>query len=85
MIVNLTGEKAITLPAPKLPPPIVRKTAVITVLAEIDNSVAKTVTISTKEIGQVVLWDSTTTPSYDNLGEWTDDMVKLRILELYNK
>ncbi len=44
-----------------------------------DNADAKTVAVSTKELGQLVLWEG---DAYDAIGQWTDADVTARVNDL---
>ncbi len=44
-----------------------------------DNADAKTVAVSTKELGQIVLWEG---DAYDAIGQWTDTDVIARVNDL---
>lgn len=52
----------------------------ITILTMIDEPKNKRVTVKTLELGSIILWEGS---EYDNIGQWTDDDVKDRILEIY--
>lgn len=48
----------------------------------VDNYAQKKVTAFTKSVlGQVVLWEG---EAYDTIGQWTDDDVKQRLLQIIN-
>jgi hypothetical protein len=53
----------------------------ITVLNVIDFFNEKIVRADTVEIGNIILWQGS---DYDAIGQWTDQDVINRILELYN-
>jgi len=53
----------------------------ITIMRMVELPKEKKVLIFTKELGQIVLWEG---EDYDLVGQWTDDDVKNRLLELYS-
>jgi hypothetical protein len=65
--------KVITIPPKKK---IVNQ---ITILSMTDKPIAKKVIVRTLEIGIITLWEGL---AYDAIGQWTDDDVKQRILEI---
>lgn len=52
----------------------------ITILTMVDEPKNKRVTVKTLELGSIILWEGS---EYDKVGQWTDDDVKDRILEIY--
>ena len=61
-------------------PAIQIKATSIEVTSMVDDPTTKTVTVNTNSIlGTVVLWDGA---AYDAIGEWTNEDVKKRLIEL---
>lgn len=58
------------------------KTSIIEVLSVDDNSIQKKIIANTKQLGEIVLWES---DSYDRIGQWSDDDVQTRLIELFLK
>ena len=59
------------------------KASSIQITSMIDNPADKTITVKTNSVlGTVVLWQG---EAYDAIGQWTDENVKLRLIELINK
>jgi hypothetical protein len=72
----LSGQKTI------ITQPAVTKTiSEINVMYMIDNPMDKKLTVVTKELGQVVVFEG---QSYINIGQWTDLDVIDRLLVMYN-
>lgn len=76
MEINLSGEKTITIvPAQNV------VTNVINIERMVDLPNERTVFAMTRELGRIELWVG---DAYDAIGQWTDDDVQNRIIELYN-
>ena len=58
------------------------KTSTIEVLSVYDNSSQKKIVANTKQLGEIVLWES---DSYDRIGQWSDADVQTRLIELFLK
>ena len=58
------------------------KTSIIEVLSVYDNSLQKKIVANTKQLGEIVLWES---DSYDRIGQWSDADVQTRLIELFLK
>lgn len=55
----------------------------VTVLRWVDRAADKKVIAWVKEIpNPIVLWDETTTPSYDAVGNWTEEQAQARLVAL---
>jgi hypothetical protein len=75
MEVNITPPKSITIVAER------KKTIDKVTIVEItDNPTLKTVVVTTKEVGRIVLWKNA---EYDAIGQWTDSDVQLKLKDLY--
>lgn len=58
------------------------KATSIQITSMVDNPAEKTITIKTNSIlGTVVLWEG---EAYDAIGQWTDENVKTRLIEIIN-
>ena len=58
------------------------KATSIQITSMVDNPTEKTITIKTNSIlGSVVLWEG---EAYDAIGQWTDENVKTRLIEIIN-
>jgi hypothetical protein len=76
MKATLSGQKTIiTQPA------ITKTISEINVIYMIDNPIEKKLTVVTKELGQVVVFEG---QSYIDAGQWTDLDVIDRLLVMYN-
>lgn len=77
----------ITLTTPKtviITPQVTKTISTLTIQRVVDNPVQKIVRAFVSEIPQpITLWDSTTTPSYDAIGQWTDSQVIAALTALY--
>ena len=62
-------------------PAVTKTISEINVIVMIDNPVQKTLTVSTKELGQVVVFEG---QEYVNAGQWTDTDVINKLLSMYN-
>jgi hypothetical protein len=58
------------------------KTSSLEVLSVQDIPSMKKIVARTKELGDVVLWES---DSYERVGQWTDADVETRLIELFLK
>jgi|688.fasta_scaffold383441_2 hypothetical protein len=83
MEIILTNPKQIVTPAKILTikPEKITTITSIEVTNMLDDPINKKVYASTKEVGTIVLWQGS---DYDAIGQWTDQDVINRILELYN-
>jgi hypothetical protein len=72
---EIVPEKIINTPAIK------RLVNEITILSMLDEPTFKKVTVRTKEVGSLVIWEG---DAYDAIGQWTDQDVTDRILEIVN-
>lgn len=73
--VILVPERTITTPA---------KTKTVTefnILAMTDLPTEKKVYVTTEELGRILLWEG---QSYDEAGQWTDEDVANKLIELYS-
>lgn len=73
--VTLVPERTITTPA---------KTKTISefnILYTADYPIEKKVFTFTEELGKILLWEGA---EYDAIGQWTDDDVSNRLIELYS-
>jgi len=83
MQINLTATKQIITEAKTLiiSPEKITTINSIQVTMVFDDPINKKVLASTKEVGNLILWEGA---SYDAIGQWTDTDVQNRILELYS-
>jgi hypothetical protein len=58
------------------------KTSSLEVLSVQDIPSMKKIVAKTKQLGDVVLWES---DSYEKVGQWTDSDVETRLIELFLK
>ena len=76
MKATLSGQKTIiTQPA------ITKTISEINVIYMIDNPIEKTLTVATKELGRVIVFEG---QEYDDAGQWTDSDVINKLLTMYN-
>lgn len=76
MEINLSGDKTINIvPAENV------ITSKVTIDRLVDLPTEKVVFAVTREIGRINLWVG---EEYDAIGQWTNDDVETRILDLYN-
>lgn len=76
MEINLSGDKTINIvPAENV------ITSKVTIDRLVDLPTEKVVFAVTREIGRIDLWVG---EEYDAIGQWTNDDVETRILDLYN-
>jgi hypothetical protein len=83
MQINLTTPKQIITEAKTLiiSPEKVTTINSIQVTNVLDDPINKKVFASTKEVGNLLLWEG---DSYDAIGQWTDTDVANKILEMYS-
>ena len=83
MQINLTTPKEIITEAKTLiiSPEITTPINSIEVTNLLDDPINKKVLASTKEVGNLILWEGA---AYDAIGQWTDTDVQNRILEMYS-
>lgn len=80
--------KLSTIKTITITPAVTITTDTITITNIIDNqqSVVVDLIIGTSILSQLrkrlILWDSTTTPSYSSVGNWTQEQAEARIIEL---
>ena len=63
-------------------PSVKIKSSSLEVISIQDIPSMKKIIAKTKELGDVVLWES---DSYDRVGQWTDSDVETRLIELFLK
>ena len=79
-IVNLPTTENITVKAAETV-----TTDEVTLNYVVDNGLSVTCEVSFPNVtyaNQYVLWDSTTTPTYEEIGVWTDEDVDNRLIEI---
>ena len=83
MQINLTSTKQIITEAKTLiiSPEKITTINSIQVTMVFDDPINKKVLASTKEVGNLILWEGA---AYDAIGQWTDTDVQNRILEIYS-
>tara|TARA_R110000868_G_scaffold200051_1_gene447257 strand:+ start:56 stop:307 length:252 start_codon:yes stop_codon:yes gene_type:complete len=83
MQINLTTPKEIITAAKTLiiSPEKITTINSIKVTNLLDDPINKKVLASTKEVGNLILWEGA---AYDAIGQWTDTDVQNRILEMYS-
>jgi hypothetical protein len=83
MQINLTNPKQIVTEAKTLiiSPEKITTINSIKVTNILDDPINKKVLASTKEVGNLILWEGA---AYDAIGQWTDTDVQNRILEIYS-
>jgi len=83
MQINLTSPKQIITEAKTLiiSPEKITTINSIQVTNVLDDPINKKVLASTKEVGNLILWEGA---AYDEIGQWTDTDVQNRILEIYS-
>jgi len=83
MQINLTSQKQIITEAKTLiiSPEKITTINSIQVTNVLDDPINKKVLASTKEVGNLILWEGA---AYDAIGQWTDTDVQNRILEIYS-
>jgi|APGre2960657404_1045060.scaffolds.fasta_scaffold151239_2 hypothetical protein len=83
MQINLTSPKQIITEAKTLiiSPEKITTINSIQVTNVLDDPINKKVLASTKEVGNLILWEGA---AYDAIGQWTDTDVQNRILEIYS-
>lgn len=78
----------VTLPQPKIittQPAITKTISSLTIQRYADNPIQQVVRVWTAEIQEpIVLWDKTTTPTYAQVGQWTDALAESRLIQLYS-
>ena len=77
LIINLPTEVVV-----KEIPALQIKTSSLEVLSVQDIPSMKKIVAKTKQLGDVVLWES---DSYEKVGQWTDSDVETRLIELFLK
>jgi len=80
MKVEFTNEKTITVTPAKTIPARTLKLKEINILSMIDNPVAKTLIVNTKELGNIMVYQG---QSYTDAGQWTDTDVINKIKSMY--
>jgi hypothetical protein len=63
-------------------PAVQIKKNILEVISIHDLPNQKKIIANIKDIGEVVLWESS---SYDSIGQWSDDDVKSKLIELFLK
>jgi hypothetical protein len=63
-------------------PQLLKTFTALTITQMVDNPIQKVVSITTKEIGRVVLWQGS---DYDSIGQWTDADVANKLHQLYGQ
>jgi hypothetical protein len=83
MQINLTSPKQIITEAKTLiiSPEKITTINSIQVTNVLVDPINKKVLASTKEVGNLILWEGA---AYDAIGQWTDTDVQNRILEIYS-
>jgi hypothetical protein len=83
MQINLTATKQIITEAKTLiiSPEKITTINSIQVTMVFDDPINKKVLASTKQVGNLILWEGA---AYDAIGQWTDTDVQNRILEIYS-
>lgn len=74
--IDLPNEITKVIPAKEV------KITKLEVYSVIDEPSSKKVTANLNGFGKVVLWEGA---AYDAIGQWTDDDVKNRLIEIYSK
>jgi hypothetical protein len=79
-VITLTNPKTVTVQEAKT-----KTITTLTVERVVDLPTQQIVRCFVKELDEpVVLWSSTTTPTYAAIGQWTDTDVANRLTSLYN-
>ena len=85
MILQVNPPKDITV-TPEVPAEVIDNVSEVNIVTISDDTVSQvTAVIQIGDIQKVyVLWDATTTPTYEQIGDWTQAQANARILELLN-
>jgi hypothetical protein len=63
-------------------PSIQIKTSTIEITSVEDSSTQRKIFVNTKELGKITLWEN---EMYDRIGQWTDNDIETRLIELFLK
>lgn len=64
-------------------PAIIKNIETINILYFVDSIAERKLSVTVKELpAPIVLWEN---ESYDEIGQWTDDQARARLLELISK
>lgn len=80
MTVTLTTTKVVVTT-----PQVTKTVTTLTIERVVDNPKQEVVRAFVSELHEpIVLWNKTSTPTYSGIGQWTDEQVNARIIELFS-